>query len=185
MEYWLYSAPAGTAFGDDGWTRYATRCLAPTDPTGTDAAPVMTLEDFQRLPLPAGQPNVQPPNGYTLINIETNVYARAEPTTLDTTLLGIPVQVRATPVAFHWDFGDGQTFGPHADAGDPYPALRITNTYAEPGTYDITLTTHYTGEYSVAGGPFLPIPGQAQVTSAPVQVEALAGRNQLVADTLP
>jgi len=83
------------------------------------------------------------------------------------------------------DFGDGNHYGPHADAGAPYPALRITNTYAEPGTYDITLTTYYTGEYSVAGGPWLPVPGKAQVTSPPAQVQALAGRNRLVADPLP
>ena len=54
-----------------------------------------------------------------------------------------------------------------------------------PGVYNVILTTYYTGEYSVAGGPFLPIAGEAQVASPMVQVQALAGRNHLVASSRP
>lgn len=185
LMYWVYTAPAGSQIGGGGWHQIGQRCAGPAEADAPAVVPAMTLEEFQRLPLPAGDANIEPPNGYTLINIETNVYADAEPTTLSTTLLGFPVQVRATPSRYSWDFGDGNRFGPHADEGAPYPALRITNTYREAGTYDITLTTHYTGEYSVAGGPWLPIPGEAQVASPPAQVQALAGRNRLVADSLP
>jgi hypothetical protein len=142
----------------------------------------MTLEDFQRLPLPAGTVNVQPDNGYTLINVPTNAYVDAGPVVLGTELLGFAVQVRATPASYTWSFGDGVTLGPTSDAGAAYPDLRTTHTYDASGEYAITLTTSYTGEYSVAGGPWLPVPGEAQVTSAPVPVQALSGRNQLVAD---
>ena len=181
--YWLYRAPAGTTYGSPGWQQTDQRCVVPPAP-GTPPAviPGLTLEDFQRLPLPAGTTNVQPDNGYTLINVPTNVYATAEPVVLDTDLLGFAVQVRATPASYTWDFGDATTLGPTDDPGAPYPDLRTTHTYDSAGPYAITLTTTYTGEYSVAGGPWLPVPGQAQVTSAPVPVEALSGRNRLVAD---
>jgi hypothetical protein len=142
----------------------------------------MSLADFQRLPLPAGTPNVEPSNGYTLVSIPTNVYAEAGPVTLDTQLIGFPVQVRATPSRFAWTFGDGGAHGPTEEPGAAYPALTITHEFARSGRYPITLTTYYSGEYSVAGGPWLPIAGEAQVSSEPVDVEALAGRNRLVAD---
>ncbi|MFZ5870526.1 MAG: PKD domain-containing protein, partial [Actinomycetota bacterium] len=164
------------------WSLVGQRCQGPTDSASPQEIPAFTLADFQRLPLPAGTPNVQPDNGYTLVGVPTNVYATAEPVTLDTTLLGFPVQVRATPSRYAWDFGDGNGHGPTSEPGAPYPALTITHTYERADRYPITLTTYYTGEYSVAGGPWLPIAGEAQVTSAPVDVEALAGRNRLVAD---
>ena len=143
--------------------------------------PGFTLADFQRLPLPAGTPNIEPDNGYTLVNVPTNVYAKAEPVTLATQLVGFPVQVRATPSRFAWTFGDGESLGPTEEAGAPYPALTVTHEYRKSGQFPITLTTYYTGEYSVAGGPWLPIAGEAQVASAPVAVEALRGTNHLVA----
>lgn len=45
------------------------------------------------------------------------------------------------------------------------------------------MTTHYTGEYSLDGGTvWLPVVGEATVTGPPTTVQALAGRNVLVAD---
>ena len=178
--YWLFRRQVG---GTGPWETAGSRCLAPSEAAATGPVfPGFTLADFQRLPLPAGTPNVQPDNGYTLVGVPTNVYATAEPVTLDTQLLGFPVQVRATPSRYAWDFGDGNGHGPTSEPGAPYPALTITHTYERAARYPITLTTYYRGEYSVAGGPWLPIAGEAQVTSAPVDVEALAGRNRLVAD---
>lgn len=183
--YWLFRAPAGTAFGAPGWSQYGQRCVVPPEPgTAPVVVPAMTLEDFQRLPLPAGTTNVQPDNGYTLIHVPTNVYAEAEPVVLDTALLGFDVQVRATPASYSWDFGDGTMLGPTQDAGAPYPDLRTTHTYEQAEAFAIILTTAYTGEYSVEGGPWLPVPGQAQVDSEPVPIEALSGRNVLVADAV-
>lgn len=161
-------------------------CLGP-DQAGQQAVvavPELTLADFRRLPLPAGDPTIQPGNGYTLINVATNVFVEAEPVILDTTLIGFPVQVRATPSRYAWQFGDGGSLGPTTDPGGPYPELSTTHTYEDPGQYAVTLTTFYTGEYSVDDGPWLPVDGEAQVDSDPVGVEALAGRNVLVDGTL-
>ena len=180
LMYWLYRSED---VEPRAWTRAGQRCQGEREPSDPrPEIPGFTLADFQRLPLPAGTPNVEPSNGYTLVGVPTNVYAAAEPVTLDTDLLGFPVQVRATPSRYAWDFGDGNTHGPTEDAGAPYPDLRITHEYASSGVHGVQLTTYYSGEYSVAGGPWLPVPGEAEVTSGAVDVEALAGRNRLVAE---
>jgi hypothetical protein len=139
---------------------------------------VLSVNDFRRLPLPAGGVNVQPPNLRSLINVPTNVFVLAPVTVLDTTLLGLPVRVRATPVRFSWRFGDGQGLVTD-DPGAPYPELRVTHTYQDPGPRTLSLATSYRGEYSVAGGPWLPILGTAEVASAPVSLTVLQAESEL------
>jgi hypothetical protein len=178
--YWIWPGTRNGQSVEYGPGPTGEQCVGP-DAAPEDVVPEFTLADFRRLPLPPGTGKVQPDNGYTVINVPTNVYAEAEPVTIDTTLLGFPVQVRATPERYTWDFGDGSTLGPTEDAGAAYPELRTTHEYTDRGKYEITLTTHYSGEYSVAGGPWLPVNGEATVTSQPVPIQALAGRNRLVA----
>ena len=69
--------------------------------------------------------------------------------------------------------------GPTSDPGGPYPTLTNSHSYTRTGSYAITMTTYYTAQLSVAGGPFEPIAGQAGVASAPVNVQVLAGRTEL------
>lgn len=176
--YWLYRSPD---VQPRGWTLAGQRCQGASTADAAREFPGFTQADFQRLPLPAGRPVIEPGNGYTLVGVPTNVYADAEPVTLGTSLLGFPVQVRATPSRYEWEFGDGSGHGPTSDPGSPYPELSITHEYTVAGAYPVTLVTYYAGEYSVAGGPWLPIVGEAAVRSEPVTVEALAGRNRLVA----
>ena len=152
---------------------------------GAELVVGFTVEDFRRLPLPAATSSVEPPGGDVLINIETNVYAGATPVTIPTDVLGQPVTVRATPVSYTWDFGDGGGVGPTSDPGAPYPSLRNAHVYTAPGDYAVTLTTTYAGEFSVAGGPYLPIDGTAEVTSPAQAVTAHSATTELVAAPLP
>ncbi|MEJ5888437.1 PKD domain-containing protein [Pseudokineococcus marinus] len=190
--FFVWQAPATDGAASGPFTQTGRVCrvpFQPGEPGAPDAVealvlPVMTQADFQRLPLPAGRSGVEPASGEVLVAMPTNTYAVAEPVTLQTDLLGFPVTVRATPVAYTWDYGDGTVTGPTSEAGAPWPDLRVTHVYERAGEYVITLTTHYEGEYSVLGGPFLPVPGQAQVTSDPEPVVAFAGRTAPVADPL-
>ena len=139
-----------------------------------------TIADVQQLPLPAGTMVVEPPGGYVLAEVPANVYASSTgQSEVGTSVLGIPVMVRVTPVAWSWDFGDGGRVGPTSDPGGPYPKLVNTHTYRRVGSYAITMTTHYSAELSVSGGPYEPIPGRATVASDPVTVQVLAGRTEL------
>ncbi len=192
LMFFVWQAPATDGVASGPFTQTGRVCrvpFQPGEPGAPDAVealvlPVMTQADFQRLPLPAGRSGVEPASGEVLVAMPTNTYAVAEPVTLQTDLLGFPVTVRATPVAYSWDYGDGTVIGPTSEAGAPWPDLRVTHVYERAGEYAITLTTHYEGEYSVLGGPFLPVPGQAQVTSDPEPVVAFEGRTAPVADPL-
>ncbi|WP_255378388.1 PKD domain-containing protein [Quadrisphaera sp. DSM 44207] len=180
FRYWTYRSPVGLE--PPLWELTGAGCYAEAE-AAVATFPGFTLADFRRLPLPAADASVQPDTGYALLNVPTNVYATAEPVELDVDVVGFPVRVRATPARYSWSFGDGATLGPTSDPGAAYPDLRLTHTYTAAGAYEVVLTTHYTGQYAVAGGPWLPVDGEAQVSSAPVAVQALAGRNALVAGT--
>ncbi len=118
--------------------------------------------------------------------MEVNLYATGtDPVLLDTEVGGVPVQVRATPSAWSWDLGDGHVVGPTQDPGSAYPAMVNTHVHEQPGSYAITMTTTYTGEFAVAGGPWQPVDGIAQVDSPPMPYQVLTGRNRLVADPEP
>jgi hypothetical protein len=187
LGYWVFTAPAGSSVRTrSSWTatgEYTCRG-ASDDETAPVVEPVVTAEDFRRLPLPAARINVQPPNRRTLVNIPTNLYADAGPVVLPTNVLGQPVRVRATPLRFRWTYGDGRSLTT-ADPGAPYPALRTAHTYQDPGRRMLGLRTTYSGEYSVAGGPWLPIDGLATVDSPDARLTVLAAENHLVADPLP
>src|SRR5699024_4902443 len=86
--------------------------------------------------------------------------------TFSSELLGFPLQIRATPVEFHWDFGDGasaSTESPGHEAAHPQNGT-ITHTYSQKGERTVTLTTVYTGEYNYGSG-WSAIAGTAAVES--------------------
>jgi hypothetical protein len=98
---------------------------------------------------------------------------------IGTTLLGMPVRVRATPVKFTWNFGDGASLRT-TDAGAPYPRMTTTHVYRQPGRRAISLVTSYAGEYSVSDGPWLPVEGEVEVSSTAVIVVVFEARAHLV-----
>lgn len=184
LMYWLFVGPPGVAQpSPEQWTQMGSQCLRRNEISG-DATPVIpefTLADFRRLPLPAGRVNIEPPSLRTLVNVPTNLFVNATPLTLDTDLVGFPVQVRATPTHFTWHLGDG-TILKTADAGGPYPDMTTTHTYRQKGGVAVQLTTSYAGEYSIAGGPWTPIDGEADVQSPAVALTVLEARSHLVED---
>ncbi|ALB02384.1 hypothetical protein [Kocuria palustris] len=135
--------------------------------------PVFTVEDLRRLEVSPAVTAVEPAPD-TLVGLHTNMYASAEDQVFDTELAGFPVQVRVTPVSFTWDYGDGTTFGPTELSGGPLPAgswdepTDTSHQYADTGDVSVVLTTEFAGEYSISGGPWLPVDGTSTVSSDPV-----------------
>lgn len=128
----------------------------------------LTAEDFRRLPLAASTPSYQPADGRGLVNMPLIVFTDPTPQTLTTTVLGVPVAVRATPVQYAWDFGDGRPPLVTEDPGAPYPAHTVSRPYAAPGEYTVSLVTTWRGEFQVDGtGPWIPIEGTASTSSPP------------------
>ena len=151
-------------------------CVAVAEAAGGEEIvelPTFTLQDFRTLAVAPAASAVQPAPD-TLKGMHTNVYAEAQPQQFATELGGFPVQVRAVPVQYAWDYGDGSTLGPTELSGAPLAEgawdvpTDTSHVYAETGDYAVTLTTYFAGEYSVAGGPWLPVAGLNDVVSAPV-----------------
>jgi len=154
----------------------------PADSAGTSEPsaqePVIitvTQSEFAKLPLQAPTVNLQPERGWVLVNMETVAYADDAPQVLTTELLGVPVAVRATPVEFAWDFGDGSAPVVTTSGGRPWPNQTVAHAYTAAAQEQlVTLTTTWSGEFQVAGqGPWIPIAGTVTTRSqsSPFAVE--------------
>ncbi|MFI2566427.1 hypothetical protein [Paenarthrobacter sp. NPDC018779] len=147
------------------------------------------LTDFQQLPINPGTLEAQPfPN--TLTGGPTNFYTTTTEQHFDTTILGQHVHLTATPTTHTYTYGDGQTLGPTPATGYPTPAntwltteTRTSHTYTTTGNYPATVTTTYTGTYSVNNGPPLPINGTLTLTTTPKTIHVFKTETALVADT--
>ena len=139
----------------------------------------MTREEFAKLPVKPAVAHAGPEDGWLPAGMDNILYADSEPQTLDTTLLDTPVSVRATAQSYHWDLGDGNTIDT-SKPGKPYPSEEITSTYAYEGWYDVTLTTTFSGEFSVNGGEWQPIDGTIEVESEPIEIDSKSLESRLV-----
>ena len=143
--------------------------------------------EFQHTPIAPAAIGSQP-GPHTLRGKDTNVYAVATTQSFDLTLLEQQVTITAVPVAYTWDYGDGDVWGPTAIHGAPLHQDRIgeqtqtSHIYTSTGKISINLTTHFTGSYNVNGGPFLPIPGQGNIPSPPLGLTVWRAITRLYAD---
>lgn len=155
--------------------------------SGSMPIPVFAVEDLQRLDIAAAVSVVEPAP-HTLINYNTNVYAEATAQEFTTTLAGYPVTVRVYPIEYTWDYGDGATLGPTQLTGYPLDEDQwdiptdTSHRYTETGDVQVTLSTTFEGEYSVAGGPWLTVDGTSTVASAPVELSVWRAKVRNYAD---
>ncbi|WP_162175490.1 PKD domain-containing protein [Paraoerskovia marina] len=156
-------------------------CIGPAD-LADEAA-----RAFHEMQIQPATLNVQPPNGWTIVHFDTIVHTENPDTAAQETtteLLGIPVQIRAQPTEYTWDFGDGTT-QTTTDPGKPYPDHTITHQYTDLQTYTITLTTQWTGQYRIAGATtWTDVPGTATTTSTSNPLDVLELTPRLVTDPL-
>lgn len=178
------------------WERTGSQyCAAPGSQSPEDAAqrvtapptPTVTAEDLQKMPIQPGTVSIQPgPN--TLKNYHTNIYVDSRPQELEVTLLGQPVRVRATPVSYTFDYGDGTTTGPTTDPGRALPEnswdtpTSTSHQYRETGDYAIVISTEFRGEYRVGDGEWQPVEGTATLPSQPQTVSVWRTKSGWVKD---
>ena len=147
--------------------------------------PVVTLEDFQQLDITPSTIETDS-GGFGLRNAHTNFYATAEPQTLSVEMLGQQVAIQAVPVQWTWNYGDGSAARSLSQPGGAQTEfnqeLDTTHVYEDTGQYPVSLTTAYRGQYSVNDGPWLPIPGTAQVPSTPVTADIWRSKTKNVAE---
>ena len=154
-------------------------CGIPADEVETvELTPDMIAAAFARIPLPANRVNIQPPNGRTLVNFDTNFYTDSTPLTRTVTLLGRRVTLHITPASWTWTFGDGTTTTT-TTPGAAYPALDITHTYDRKGSVAPSVATTYTATYTVGNGPSRPVPGTVTIPGPPTALQVVTARPRL------
>ncbi|WP_456818199.1 hypothetical protein [Cellulomonas sp. URHB0016] len=146
-----------------------------------DLLPVLTAEDFRRLPLAAPTLTMQPDRGWVLVNIETIVMTDPTAQTLRTELLGHGIDVVATPTTYRYDFGDDLEPLITDSPGHPWPDHDTFHIYQRPGTRQITLTTTWHGTYRVDGSPiWRDVDGTAQTSTTSPPFDVQERRSHLV-----
>ena len=152
-------APAKTT------TTVATQAVPPTPPTHASQ-----LKGFR-----PQTPRIEiQPNAWSLPTLPINIYASASRHRVSGELLGWPVVVRFTPVAYHWGYGDGS--GRSVGVAGGVSALQFSPTatshrYAKPGRYTVTLQVDYRVEWRFYGGTFDDIDGRVSSRAASKTVE--------------
>lgn len=125
---------------------------------------------FEQLPIKPAVSGIQP-FPHTLRGAETNIFADAVEQQFDVTILGQRVHIVATPVEYTYAYGDGTSLGPTPFAGGPLPEAewgqktRTSHVYQQTGDFQVSVTTTFSGTYSVNGGPNMPIPGTGHFAS--------------------
>lgn len=144
------------------------------------------IERFRSYPIKASSINSEP-NEFSLRNGHTHLWATAETQAFNSDLSGSAVRIKAIPIQWNWNYGDGTTRNLDFP-GDPMPhhTLRdetpTSHSYGETGTFKVGVTTLYRGEFSVDGGAWQAIPGQAAVASVPIEIDVWRTEKELIAN---
>jgi|SRR3954447_11855839 hypothetical protein len=154
-----------------------TYCLPPETPE--EVTPGMVATALKVLPLPSSALEVQPPNGRTLVNFETNFYTETRAFDRTVTLLGQRVDLHIVPAEFGWRFGDGGLLTTD-EPGSPYPQLDVTHRYLKKGHVGPSVDTTYTATYRVNGGAWRDVPGSVTIPGAPVDLDVVTATPTLV-----
>lgn len=178
---WVVPVERCVAQGDIAADCTAARPGAPAAPPPADAAPGtpgITIRDVASF-RPELATLSSEPNGWAVRGLDANILATGGSSIRTGELFGTVAEVRFTPVAYLFDYGDGSaplsTSTPGAtwaalglDEFDPTPTSHV---YTASGTYTVTLLVDYAAEYRIGGsGAFTPIPGTLAIPSSPVEI---------------
>ncbi len=167
--------PAGTPPGSPvgPWEQLDRGCVDITA-LNPPPSPGEVFRYFQTLPLPQ-LPTKQQPPGNALVGLPV-IFFTDGPTTQTFTLdiRGFTVDIVATATGFTWRTGDGTELTT-TTPGAPYPDHTISHDYAG-GTYTASLTTTWSGSFSVDDGLALPVPGSTTTDGPPVSFAVLQAR---------
>lgn len=160
-------------------------CWSVTPPSDAAASPV-TLADIAQFRPVIGAHTVQP-DGWAVVGLPANFVSGTSVHSVDGALLGAPATVRFTPVAWHWDYGDGSTAS-LGGGGATWSQLGVREFSATPtshvfqskGTYAVSLAIDLRAEYRVGSGQWTSIAGTLQVEASPLSVIVTSARTVLV-----
>jgi hypothetical protein len=140
-------------------------------PAVAEAPVVITIEEFQKQPVLAAAIVSQPLN-FGLRNAHSNIYAEAVEQEFTFEFQDAMIVLKARPVSYQWSYGDS-TSATTSTPGGPVDGMAFntqtstSHQYVQTGDFTLTLTTFFVGDYSVDGGAFQPVAGEAAVVSEP------------------
>jgi hypothetical protein len=155
-------AQAGSPYGP--WVAVYTGCVDVTD-LNPAPMPDEVYRYFRTLPLPALPTRQQPP-GTALVGLPV-VFHTDGPTSqsFDLAIRGFAVHITATASTYTWHTGDGTDLTT-TSPGAPWPDTTVTHTYRS-GTFTSSLTTTWTGTFSIDNGPSTAVPGSTTTDGPP------------------
>ena len=169
-----------------GWQLLGTTCLASLVPGKPVLGMAQILAAFHNTPWAKPTVHIQPEGNVTLVTLPTYFEVKwpttgFQPGEIDpTTLLGNQVRIRPTVQGYTYVFGDETSFGPTPSPGGTYPDGDITHAYPKAGTYNSHIDITYGGEFSLAGGPWIPIPDTVTVAGSPQPLTVKTAHARLV-----
>lgn len=172
----------GCGVDPNGWAAIeCTGTNVPTTPAPSEApagTPGITIRDVASF-RPELATLTSEPNGWSVKGLHANILASGGSSIRGGELFGIPAEVRFTPVAYSFDYGDGSPPLSTASPGATWAALGLpefdptptSHAYESAGTFTVTLVVDYAAEYRVGGvDDFTPIPGTLAIASPTIEI---------------
>jgi hypothetical protein len=159
----------------------------PPRPATSTPARVVTAQDVAHFLATAGAMHAEP-DGWAVVGVPANYWIEVQPFTVDGALLGKAAQVRFTPVAYVWDYGDG-TGRTTTKGGSSWSALGQAELTATPtshvfgttGGRTVRVTVAFHAEYRLGAGPWTTVVGEVTAAAPPVPVRVVVERTLLTA----
>lgn len=160
-------------------------CFQATEP-GEPGIPTITIRDIATFVPTPGRQQMEP-DGWAVAGLDTNFYAITGSHVVSGTLLGRPADVRFTPTAYRWAYGDG-TSATKNTKGGTWAALGIaefeptptSHVYERVGDYTITLSITFAAEYRFNGGPWRPVVGTITLPANDLHIRVGTAKTVLV-----
>lgn len=143
-------------------------------------------EKFRTYPI-KGSKIQSSPNKFSLRNGHTHFWAIKEVQEFKSEISDQNVRIKAIPIQWNWNYGDGTTKNLNFP-GEAMPShtlhdeTKTSHSYTKTGKFGVTVTTLYRGEFSVDGGPWQAIPGQAAVPSNTLPIDVWRTEKELIAN---
>jgi hypothetical protein len=164
-------------------------CPAEDEEEVAPGIPAVTARDLASF-APARPSLGSEPAGVGVVGMPANFVASASAQTIGGTLFGRAVTVQFTPVGYVFDYGDGSTArstsggASWSDLGQPqFTPTPTSHSYAERGTYDVSVTIEYSAAVDFGTGSWFPVRGVVTATTAGHPVEIYEVRTALVDKT--
>ncbi|MEG3614993.1 hypothetical protein [Isoptericola haloaureus] len=129
---------------------------------------------FRTMPVEPAEIELEVDRDWAIVNFGIHPRTTDADQVMDTTLLGVPVQIRALPAEFTWDAGDEtEPLTTEHPVGRWDSADAVHLPYPAPGTFTASLTTTWHGQFRITGTPtWTDIDGELTTTdtTAPIEV---------------